>query len=61
MKLNESNEVIILEKRGCDFFKNDTIDKISDVGNYRVGIYNKYIVVMTLIIIEIQQRTVKEN
>lgn len=27
---------LYLEKRGCDFFKNDTIQKVSDVGNYRV-------------------------
>lgn len=29
-----------MEKRGCDFFKDDEIAKISDVGNYRVGCYN---------------------
>lgn len=41
MKVNILNEkVITLEKRGCDFFKNDPIEKLSDVGNYRVGIYN---------------------
>lgn len=33
----------ILEKRGCDFFAGDAIRNLSDVGNYRVGIY-EYIV-----------------
>lgn len=29
-----------IEKRGCDFWKDDEIAKISDVGNYRVGVYD---------------------
>ena len=28
--------VLYLEKRGCDFFKGDPINEQSDVGNYRV-------------------------
>lgn len=28
--------ILYLEKRGCNFFKNDEINKLSDVGNYRV-------------------------
>ena len=28
--------VLYLEKRGCDFFKDDPINEQSDVGNYRV-------------------------
>lgn len=31
---------ITLEKRGCDFFANDPINQASDIGNYRVGIYD---------------------
>lgn len=31
---------LFLEKRGCDFFKNDEINKFSDVGNYRVDALN---------------------
>lgn len=31
---------LFLEKRGCDFFKDDRINQLSDVGNYRVGSYN---------------------
>ena len=33
-------KTLILEKRGCDFFKNDSINELSDVGNYRVGVYS---------------------
>lgn len=29
-----------LEKRGCNFWKDSRESKISDVGNYRVGIYD---------------------
>lgn len=32
--------LIYLERRGCDFFNGDNIREVSDVGNYRVGIYN---------------------
>lgn len=31
--------ILYLECRGCYFFKNDRINNISDVGNYRVGAY----------------------
>lgn len=31
---------ITLEKRGCDFVSGDPIAKMSDIGNYRVGIYD---------------------
>lgn len=31
--------VLYLECRGCYFFKSDSINKVSDVGNYRVGVY----------------------
>lgn len=31
--------ILLLEKRGCDFFTDDKKEK-SDVGNYRVGTYN---------------------
>lgn len=31
---------ITLEKRGCDFWNDDQNSKLSDVGNYRVGIYD---------------------
>lgn len=31
---------ITLEKRGCDFFKNDPISAASNIGNYRVGVYD---------------------
>lgn len=33
-------KTLILEKRGCDFHKNDNIGKYSDVGNHRVGVYD---------------------
>lgn len=31
--------VLYLECRGCYFFESDSISKVSDVGNYRVGVY----------------------
>ena len=31
--------ILYLECRGCYFFKNDLINNISDVGNYRVGAF----------------------
>lgn len=34
------SKILYLEKRGCDFFKDDAINKLSDVGNYRVGSYD---------------------
>lgn len=34
------DNVLYLECRGCYFFKGDSINNISDVGNYRVGAYN---------------------
>ncbi|MGN0595001.1 MAG: hypothetical protein ACI4I6_07575 [Hominimerdicola sp.] len=33
------NNVLYLECRGCYFFEGDSINKLSDVGNYRVGAY----------------------
>jgi hypothetical protein len=33
------NNVLYLECRGCYFFKGDSINNFSDVGNYRVGAY----------------------
>ena len=35
--------ILYLECRGCYFFNGDKIDQFSNVGNYRVGIYNKEI------------------
>lgn len=32
--------ILHLEKRGCNFFKNDDINNLSDVGNYRVCAYD---------------------
>ena len=32
--------IIKLEARGCNFWKDDKINDFSDVGNYRVGVYN---------------------
>ena len=36
-------KTLYLEKRGCDFWDNDNEAKLSDVGNYRVGIYDNSI------------------
>ena len=34
-------KILYLEKRGCDFLNNDyDVKVLSDVGNYRVGIYD---------------------
>ena len=33
-------KTLYLEKRGCDFWEDDKIRSISDVGNYRVGSYD---------------------
>jgi hypothetical protein len=33
------NNVLFLEKRGCDFVNGDRVNDLSDVTNYRVGIY----------------------
>lgn len=30
------NNILYLEKRGCNFWQHDKINEISDVGNYRV-------------------------
>ena len=32
--------ILYLEKRGCNFFNDEPLKEISDVGNYRVGSYN---------------------
>ena len=37
------NKVLVLEKRGCDFYKGCKEEKLSDVGNFRVGSYNNSI------------------
>ena len=33
-------KTLYLEKRGCNFWSDDKINNISDVGNYRVGSYD---------------------
>lgn len=35
---------LFLECRGCYFFKSDKINTLSDVGNYRVGVYQNQVV-----------------
>lgn len=40
-----SENILYLEKRGCDFFDQDARTcQLSDVGNYRVGVYNYSII-----------------
>jgi hypothetical protein len=34
------SKTLFLERRGCDFFPGDKITTLSDVGNYRVGVYD---------------------
>ncbi len=34
-----NDKKITLEKRGCNFWEKDLISLFSDIGNYRVGIY----------------------
>lgn len=34
------DKILYLQKRGCDFWEDDIISELSDVGNYRVGAYN---------------------
>lgn len=34
------DNVLFLETRGCNFWADDAICKLSDVGNYRVGVYD---------------------
>lgn len=36
----KNNNILFLECRGCPFMKGDKIAKLSDVGNYRVGVYS---------------------
>lgn len=36
-------KTLFLECRGCYFWNDDPIAKISDVGNYRIGVYNNRI------------------
>ena len=36
----KNNNILFLECRGCPFMKGDKITKLSDVGNYRVGVYS---------------------
>ena len=37
---NKIGKILYLEKRGCDFWKDDKLCILSDVGNYRVGSYD---------------------
>lgn len=37
--MKNTNNILYLECRGCYFFANDSINNLSDVGNYRVGAY----------------------
>lgn len=37
--MKKTNNILYLECRGCYFFANDSINNLSDVGNYRVGAY----------------------
>lgn len=41
MKTHENT--LFLECRGCYFFKGDRVNTLSDVGNYRIGAYNRRI------------------
>jgi hypothetical protein len=34
---------LFLECRGCYFFESDRINTLSDVGNYRVGVYKNQV------------------
>lgn len=36
----KKNNTLYLEKKGCDFFVNDDITKVSDLNNYRYYIHN---------------------
>jgi hypothetical protein len=38
--MKTTNNILYLECRGCPFMKGDKIAKLSDVGNYRVGVYS---------------------
>ena len=38
MEINGKN-YLLLEKRGCNFWDDDEISKLSDCGNYRIGCY----------------------
>lgn len=37
--MKNANNILYLECRGCYFFASDPINNLSDVGNYRVGVY----------------------
>lgn len=40
-----SENILYLEKRGCNFFGQDTKTcQLSDVGNYRVGVYDSSVI-----------------
>ena len=41
--MKKHEHTLFLECRGCDFFPGDKINQLSDVGNYRVGIYDNSI------------------
>ena len=41
--MRTAKNILYLECRGCYFFENDRIARLSDVGNYRVGVYNNKI------------------
>lgn len=38
--MNKHEHTLFIECRGCDFSPNDRINQLSDVGNYRVGVYD---------------------
>lgn len=38
--MKEHERTLFVECRGCDFFPGDKINRLSNVGNYRVGIYD---------------------
>lgn len=39
----KKDNILFLECRGCYFFQGDKINTLSDVGNYRVGVYDNKI------------------
>ena len=38
--MNKQEHTLFIECRGCDFLPHDRINQLSDVGNYRVGVYD---------------------
>lgn len=41
--MKNTNNILYLECRGCYFSASDPINNLSDVGNYRVGVYSHWI------------------